>query len=159
MIPIILGTLATVSAIGYIAHKTTEEAERRKREEEKRIIASGIAQVDQMTGKEFEKYISLCCRKIGYLTELTSDSQDYGADFILYKKNIKTVVQTKRWKNKVGVKAVQETIAAKQYYKAERGMVITNSFYTRNAINLANSTDIVLWDREKLISFILQVQK
>ena len=173
MIPIIIGTLATASAVGYGIHKAVEEREkrqrqeqwrrrkeeRRRREEEKRIIASGIAEIDSMTGKEFEKYISLGCRKIGYLTELTPDSQDYGADIILRKKGIKTVIQTKRWKNKVGVKAVQETIAAKQYYKAERGMVITNSFFTKNSINLAKSTGIVLWNRDKLIDFILQVKK
>ena len=172
MIPVVIGALATAGAIGYGIYQAREEEERRqeeeirrqieearrRREEEKRIITSGIAEVDLMTGKEFENYISLCCRKIGYLAELTSDSQDYGADIILYKDNIKTVVQTKRWKNKVGVKAIQETIAAKQYYKAERGMVIINSFFTKNAINLAESTGIVIWDRDKLIDFILHIK-
>lgn len=158
MIPVIIGALATAGAIGYGIYKAGEEEERRREEEKRKIVASGIAEIDLMTGKEFEKYISLCCRKIGYLAELTSDSQDYGADIILYKDNIKTIVQTKRWKNKVGVRAVQETIAAKQYYKAERGMVITNSFFTKNAINLAESTGIAIWNRDKLINFILHIK-
>ena len=165
MLPVIIGALATAGAIGYGIHKVGEEEarrqaeeKRRQAEEERRIIASGIAEIDLMTGKEFEQYISLCCRKIGYLAELTPDSQDYGADIILYKNHIKTIVQTKRWKNKVGVKAIQETIAAKQYYKAERGMVITNSFFTKNAINLAESTSIVIWNRDKLIDFILHIK-
>ncbi len=172
MIPVIIGALATAAGIGYGIHKAGEEEERRQTEEakrrieerrrqveeERRIVASGIVEIDLMTGKEFEQYISLCCRKIGYLTELTPDSQDYGADIILYKNNIKTIVQTKRWKNKVGVRAIQETIAAKQYYKAERGMVITNSFFTKNAINLAESDKIVTWDRDKLINFILHIK-
>jgi len=158
MIPIILGAIATAGAVGYGIYKVAEEEERRL-EEERKIATSGIAEIDLMKGKEFEKYIYLCCRKIGYLTELTPASQDYGADIILYKNSTKTVVQTKRWKSKVGVKGVQETIAAKQYYKAERGMVITNSFFTKNAINLAESTGIVLWDRYKLINFIIRIKE
>ena len=71
---------------------------------------------------------------------------------ILIKDNIKTVVQAKRYNSSVGNKAVQEVIGAMGYYKATRGMVITNSFFTSNAITLANANGIELWNRNTLIS-------
>ena len=36
------------------------------------------------------------------------------------------------------------------YYKSDRAMVITNSFFTPNAINLAKKCNVELWDRNTL---------
>ena len=53
MIPLILGALA----LGGVAIYKIKEEEKQKQEEEKRILASGIYEVDQMSGKEFEKLL------------------------------------------------------------------------------------------------------
>jgi HJR/Mrr/RecB family endonuclease len=105
-------------------------------------------EIDIMTGKEFEKLLSLGFDKLDYAVKLTSETQDYGADLILYKDNIKIVVQAKRRKNVIGVNAVQEVVSAIRYYQADKGMVVTNNFFTRNAYNLARSNEIELWDRK-----------
>ena len=93
--------------------------------------------------------------KNSYEVSLTPDTQDYGADLILYKNGLKTVVQAKRSKNPVSVKAVQEVASAVRHYKANKAMVVTNTRFTNNAFNLAYSNEVELWDRNKLIKFIL----
>ena len=127
-----------------------------KEEEEKnRLLDSGILEVDEMTGKEFENFLYVHFINFGYSVNLTQDSQDYGADLILYKDGSKTVVQAKRSKNPVGIKAVQEVAGAVRHYKGNKGIVITNNRFTENAYNLVESNDIELWDRKRLVEFIL----
>lgn len=118
------------------------------------IIKSNIATIDKMTGEEFEDYLLLQFKKKGYRGNTTSKTGDYGADLVLTKNNIKTVIQAKRWKWKVGIEAVQQITGALKYYNADKGIVITNSNFTPNAVNLARVNGIELWDRRKLIDFI-----
>ncbi|WP_293334060.1 restriction endonuclease [Microcoleus sp. CAWBG58] len=139
-----------IGDIAALAFDTLKEEEQRKR-----LSDSGILEVDTMTGKEFENFLYVHFRQCGYNVNLTQDSQDYGADLILYKDGLKTVVQAKRSKNPVGIKAVQEVAGAVRHYKGNKGRVITNNRFTENAYKLAKSNDLELWDRKKLIEFIL----
>ena len=41
----------------------------------------------------------------------------------------------------------KEINAAKNYYLADKGVVITNSFFSKSAKNLSTSADIILIDR------------
>lgn len=120
------------------------------------LLSSGIAEIDKMSGTMFEQLLLETFRKSGYGGKTTQEYGDYGADLLLVKDNVKYVVQAKRWNQKVSVKAIQEIVAAIKYYKAHKGMVITNNYYTKNAENLARSNEIELWDRNKLISFMSQ---
>jgi restriction system protein len=67
-------------------------------------------------------------------------------------------VQAKRYKNPVSVKAVQEIASAVKYYNADKAMVITNNRFTENAYHLAHSNSVELWDRKKLIEFMLHAK-
>ena len=60
------------------------------------------------------------------------------------------VIQAKNYSGNVGNKAVQEVIAAKSHYKSDIGMVITNAYYTQNAIKTAKASEIILVDRDGL---------
>jgi len=124
----------------------------------KKMMASGIADVDEMDGRMFEQLLLKYFHMLGYKAKVTSDYADYGADLLLVKDNTKYVVQAKRWKQKVGVKAIQEAVASIKHYQADRGIVITNNFFTSNARELAKSNEIELWDRDKLIDTMSQVQ-
>jgi restriction system protein len=84
----IVGAAAVVGAIAksvFDTLKEEEENKRREEEENKRLLDSGILEVDEMTGKEFERFLDVHFRNFGYGVTLTQDSQDYGADLILYK--------------------------------------------------------------------------
>ena len=67
---------------------------------------------------------------------------------------IKTVVQVKQYSSKVGNKAVQEIIAGKAFYNADEAIVMTNNYFTESAIELAENTGVILFDRDKLIDFL-----
>jgi restriction system protein len=67
----------------------------------------------------------------------------------------KTAVQAKRYTRRVSVKAVQEAVAAKDYYHCDKAMVVTNSYFSRQAEALAKANRVELWDRDALVSRLL----
>lgn len=119
----------------------------------KQYLDSPLASVDRMKGDEFEEYLAAHFRKLGYHVSLTPKSNDYGADLIIKKDGEITVVQAKRYRDKVGIKAIQEIIGAKGYYKADKMMVVTNSYFTSAAYKLAAANDVTLWDRNSINQF------
>lgn len=129
------------------------------RYEKRKLAESGINDIDRMSGKNFEKYLEVIFEKLGYRVERTPYVGDYGADLVTSKDGIKTVIQAKRHKGKVGIKAVQEAVAAKGKYGCTEAMVVTNSYYTRQAIELAKSNKVELWDRKKFIKELLLLKK
>lgn len=124
-----------------------------------RLSKAGMADIDKMNGKEFEKYLAVLFKKLGYKVKRTSYQGDYGADLVIQKHDEKIVVQAKRYKKKVGLKAVQEAVASKDYYRCSKVMVVTNSQYTQPAINLAQANNVELWDRKKLVDMVLVANK
>lgn len=114
-------------------------------------LFSSIQEVDEMTGIEFEYFLFYKFRQRKYRVKTTPVSGDYGADLLLKKKREKIVVQAKRYQRDVGIAAVQEVIGSIAYYDADIGIVITNSYFTPNAINLAKANQVILWDRKRLI--------
>lgn len=124
-----------------------------------RLRKSGIEEIDQMNGFIFEEYLSTLYKKQGYKVETTKASGDFGADLVLKKDGVKTVVQAKRYAKNVGIKAVQEIIGAINYYQANDSMVITNSYYTKAAIELARINGVKLIDRDQLIQMLLEVNQ
>ncbi|QPC48449.1 restriction endonuclease [Mangrovibacillus cuniculi] len=120
---------------------------------------SGIVEVDKMSGRKFEEYLHALLKAKGYNVQLTPVSGDYGADLVITAKAKKIVVQAKRYKKNVGVKAIQEVASAKCYYKADECWVITNSFFTEQAKKLANSNQVRLVDRKELMDWMLQENK
>lgn len=101
-----------------------------------------------MTGFEFEQYCADYLRKKGFKkVTVTPASGDYGADLIAYdKKGDCWVFQCKHFQNKVGNSAVQEVVAAKAHYHANKAGVMTNSKLTDKAKELALENDIFLYE-------------
>lgn len=145
-----LYTLIGVIIVGKIVYRLYEK---------QKLSKSGISEIDSMGGKTFEKYLEALFEKLGYRVERTQYIGDYGADLVTTKDEVKTIIQAKRFKGKVGIKAVQEAVAAKGYYSCSKAMVVTNSFYTKPAIELAKANDVQLWDRNDLVKALLSVKK
>lgn len=116
-----------------------------------------INDIDLMSGVEFEKFMQILLAKMGYSTELTKVSGDQGIDIIARKNEQKIGVQAKCYSGKVSNSAVQEVVAGLAYYKLDKGIVVTNSWYTDGAIQLAQANNIVLWDRDMLSRKINEV--
>lgn len=106
--------------------------------------------INQMEGLDFERVLSEIFERLGYEAEVTQGSGDQGADLIIRKNGEKTVVQAKRYSDNVSNSAIQEVVASKEHYNAEKGMVVTTSDFTSSAESLARSNDIKLWNGSKL---------
>ena len=65
-------------------------------------------------------------------------------------------IQSKRWNKTVRVDAIQEAHAAKDIYDTNRAMVITNSFFSNDAIKMADKLYVELLDRNRLIQEIMK---
>ncbi|MGD9561430.1 MAG: restriction endonuclease [Pyrinomonadaceae bacterium] len=113
-----------------------------------------LEMVDNFTGYEFEDFLRKLFSKAGYQVEHTQVSKDQGADIVIEKFGEKTVIQAKRQIANVGNSAVQEIVAAIGYYEAQKGAVLTNSYFTGSAIQLALANKIKLIDRESLQTLI-----
>ena len=114
-----------------------------------------LAEIDEMNGYKFEEFMKGIYENMGYSVEQTPLSGDQGADLILTsKKGIRTAVQVKRYSNKVSNKAVQEVVAAKGFHKCTEGIVVTNSYFTNSARQLAEANNIDLVDRTELIQLM-----
>ena len=103
-----------------------------------------------MEGTEFELFLKKLFENMGYSVELTPTTNDMGADLILSKSGERICVQAKNWGANVGNSAIQEVVGSLKYYKAQRGMVISSSEFTNQAITLAHHNHIELWNRDKL---------
>jgi restriction system protein len=126
--------------------------------EQRRLTTSGIAEIDGMDGRTFEKYLENLFNRLGYRVERTRYVGDYGADLVTRKDGVRTVIQAKRYQGKVGIKAVQEAVASKGYYDCTAAMVVTNSTYTKQAVELARANGVELWDRDRLVEALLSAQ-
>lgn len=117
-----------------------------------------LSEVDKLNGHEFERFLAPLFERQGYHATVTRGSGDFGADLVLKKDGITTIIQAKRYgeNKKVGVKAVQEVVGALAFYNATEAVVVTNRYFTRQAENLAKANNVKLIDRDKLNSLINQ---
>jgi HJR/Mrr/RecB family endonuclease len=113
-----------------------------------------MSDIDVMSGYEFESFLKQLFEKMGYQVKHTSLSGDQGADLIISKLGEDSVVQAKRYDQKISNKAIQEVVASIKCYKAHKGIVVSNNEFTNSARELASINGIELIDREGLNQLI-----
>lgn len=112
-----------------------------------------LCDMDLMEGHEFEHYCADLLRQVGFLeVEVTRGSGDYGVDILAELGGVTYAFQCKRYDGPVGIKAVQEVYAGRDYYDRMVGVVMTNQYFTRPAVEVARKLKILLWDRGYLES-------
>lgn len=105
-------------------------------------------EMDLMEGHEFEYFCADLLRKKGFIeVEVTKGSRDYGIDILAEKDGVTYAVQCKCYTAPIGVKAVQEAYAGRDYYDRMVGAVMTNQYFTAPAVEAAKKLKILLWDR------------
>lgn len=114
-----------------------------------------ISAIDGMEGHEFEYFCAELLRAVGFKeVKVTPGSGDQGVDILASKDGIKYAIQCKNYASSLGNTPVQEVVAGKKFYGCHVAVVMTNSKFTAGAIELANATNVLLWDRNKLKEFI-----
>lgn len=112
------------------------------------------SRIEKMSGAEFEEYLIKILQSNQIRIERTKTSGDQGVDIIVYFNNNKTAIQCKRYSGSIGNNAVQEVFAGSKFYDAQKCMVVTNSIFTKSAIDLAKKCGVHLIDKFKLVDFL-----
>ena len=112
-----------------------------------------FARLDAMSGPEFEAALIDLFELLGYAVEQTP-AFDKGADLVITKDGSRTAVQAKRHGGSVGIDAVRQLVDGMKSYACTRGLVVTNSFFTEQAIECAERWDVDLWDRRELEQYV-----
>lgn len=106
-------------------------------------------ELDEMDGFDFEYYCADLLADNGFVdVQVTRGSGDYGIDILAEKDGVTYAIQCKRYTGLVGVKAVQEAYAGRDYYDRMVGAVLTNQYFTKPAVQAARKLKILLWDRD-----------
>jgi restriction system protein len=97
----------------------------------------GLADVNAMSGTEFEDYVAQVARSWGLPVILTSSTGDWGVDLIVGNRPRRLAIQCKRRSRPVGAGAVQEVVAGAPMQGCTHSMVVSNQGFTTAARKLA----------------------
>jgi len=119
-------------------------------------VHAGLQKLDNLTGVEFEKLLYRLFEAMGYKTEWVGKSGDQGGDLIANNGNERILVQAKRYKDwSTGNSAVQQAVGAMKYYDCNKAIVVTTSYFTKEAIALAKANGTELIAKERLQELLL----
>ncbi|KZN30050.1 hypothetical protein N480_03650 [Pseudoalteromonas luteoviolacea S2607] len=113
-----------------------------------------VHSLDAMNGFEFEEFLAKLFIALGYDVTETKKTGDQGADLFVEKFGRKVVIQAKNYSGNVGNSAVQQALSAKTFYNCDDAMVVTNSYFTHSANELASASAIKLVDRSELMNYL-----
>jgi restriction system protein len=131
-----------------------------KKRRERKIKGLTLARLKSMNPREFEHTMAELLSRLGYKdVKVIGGSGDLGVDIIAKYKDDRVVVQCKRYTSKkVGSPELQMFIGMMvTEYKASKGIYITTSSFTKDAIELARRHRIELWDGNKLIDILMNI--
>jgi len=126
-------------------------------------IIQMIDEIINLTGSQLENivYRLFTAYYEGFTDDsvnLVGKSGDYGVDVIATSSDEVTyAVQAKAYSGSVGLAAVQQIVAAKAMYHYDQGMVVTNSFLTKNAHRLARANNITVIEGPELSQMLLKM--
>lgn len=117
--------------------------------------AANLSDIDQMNGPAFEQYCARLLEANGYTNvRVIGKAGDHGMDILAEKDGTKWGFQCKRWSQPVGNREVRDIVASNFHYKCDILVMVTNSTFTSNAKDYAESARVLLWDRAKLNELI-----
>lgn len=114
-----------------------------------------LENLDKMEGHDFEYACAEILKKNHFNNvTVTSGSGDHGVDIFAYKSDISYAIQCKRYNDTVPNDAVQAAFSAKNMFKKDIAVVMTNSYLSPHGMEEAESLNVKVWDREKLKKMI-----
>lgn len=119
-----------------------------------------VSDADYMSGVQFEQWCAKLIVAIGGKNvQLTKGSGDQGVDIIADIDGIKYAIQCKCYSRPLGNKPIQEVNAGMVYYGCQRGVVMTNNYFTSGGKQLAQAVGIELWERDFIVALINELEK
>lgn len=117
--------------------------------------AYSLDAVDIMSGVRFERCVAQLLKRQGFTNIRLTEKYDYGVDIVALKDGVKWGIQVKRYNGMVKAAAVRQIVTALKKYNCSRAMVVSNSYYSRVACELAKSNNCKLVDRAQLSAWLI----
>lgn len=114
--------------------------------------------IHTMDGYDFERLITQLLKNMGFSVEMTTLSGDGGVDIIAYSNSFifkgKYLIQCKRWNSTVGEPTVRDLYGVVLSENANKGIIITNSTFSKKAIEFADGKNIELIDGTTIVKLL-----
>ncbi|TWU09830.1 Restriction endonuclease [Allorhodopirellula heiligendammensis] len=108
----------------------------------------------ELRGIDFENYVARVFQHLGYQVEETPTTGDQGVDLIVIAGTKRLAVQIKGYYHSVGNSAVQEVVAGMKLHQCSQTSVVTNSKFTKSAIDLASANGCQCIGEDNFENFI-----
>jgi len=119
-----------------------------------RYLSYGDIVIDKMSGTEFEHLILQLVRKMGFDAHSTKSSGDGGVDIVAFNEKPFLeglyIIQCKRWNSSIGEPILRDLYGVVMSERANKGILVTTSYFTQSAISFADGKPIELIDGRKL---------
>lgn len=152
------GAVAAIFVLGLrglmpVAQRRLDGSDQRRRDA--LYLRLGMASVDMLSGREFEKYVAARIRNMGWKVSATPATGDFGVDLIAERNEESVAIQCKRRAKPVGVSAVQQVVAGALHHRCGSSAVVSNQEFTAAAKELARTHACHLVGRSKLRTWTL----
>ena len=111
--------------------------------------ATGVG-LDFMDEAAFERYLALLFTRMGYQVRRVNYA-DNVSTLMAARNGVSYVIQARRNRRKVGIRAIEDAIATRKHLKCERAIVVTNHFFSNQARKIAKANQVLTLDRHDLI--------
>ena len=140
--------LLVVAGLGSYFFWSRYSAEQRR----KKLCGYSLEEIDQLSGAEFEQWVTTVLESAGMPSENIRHSGDFGVDVVTTVGATRVGIQAKRYSSSVGNSAVQQALAGSGYHGCELAAVVTQSRFTSAARKQASRgrVPVLLVDRENI---------
>ncbi len=128
----------------------------------RRLKSLTLRELKSMSPKEFEHAIAELLRALDYKdVKVVGGSGDLAIDVIARYNNRRVVLQCKRYnERKVTSPEVQMFIGMMvTEHNADKGIYVTTSSFTKDAVMLARGHGIELWDGDRLSELLINIKR
>ena len=148
--PVASSIVLAVVVLGVIAWFANQRSEAGRRIE--RQLDYSLDDLDQLSGPDFEAWVTSVLERDGIAAENIRDGGDFGVDVIATVESTRIGIQVKRYSQSVGNSAVQEALAGSGYHDCSLAAVVTQSSFTRAARQQAERArvGVLLVDRDNI---------
>ncbi|MEW5693419.1 MAG: restriction endonuclease [Candidatus Hydrogenedentota bacterium] len=108
---------------------------------------------------EYENYCRKIIERLGYTLRVSNIIDDSAVNIVADKKDVKTLIFIRRWKNEVGQLPLKDLHIMMVDYKCDGGLFICTSKFNRSAIEYQKHTkDMSLIDGERVAELLREVE-
>lgn len=109
-----------------------------------------IESIDSMNKEEFEEFVEMQFKFNGFKTSLINTSIKKESAIFLKRKNEEIIIFTVKSSNKIDELTIKSIIEEASLLNTKDIIIVTNNYFTENAVNLANKYNFNLLNRENL---------